>query len=84
MNKDNVLTIFIMVVLFGWGMTSHAAKKAANVTIRHGVVESSKPVKFQSSAAGGALVGGIIGYNMNTDKSKSKQRRSWGWHIADA
>jgi hypothetical protein len=36
--------------------------------------ESSEQVQFQSSAAGGALVGGIIGYNLNTDKSKSKQR----------
>lgn len=39
------------------------------------MVESSKQVQFQSAAAGGALVGGIMGYNMNTNKSSSKQRR---------
>jgi len=64
-----------LALLSGLSMTSHAAKKGSNVTIRHGVVESAKQVQFQSSAAAGALVGGIIGYNMNTDKSKSKQLR---------
>lgn len=68
--------ISLTLVLFSsWLTTAQAAKKGANITIRHGVVESSKQVEFQSSAAGGALVGGIIGYNLNTDKSKSKQRR---------
>jgi outer membrane lipoprotein SlyB len=64
-----------LVLLSCWITASQAAKKGANITIRHGVVESSKQVQFQSSAAGGALVGGIVGYNMNTDKSSSKQRR---------
>ena len=75
MVKKITLYSLTLVLLSGWGIASHAAKKGTNVTIRHGVVESSKPVEFQSSAAGGALVGGIIGYNMNTDKSKSKQMR---------
>ena len=75
MIKMTLLKSLILAFLLGWGINSHAAKKGSNVTIRHGVVESSKEVQFQSSAAGGALVGGIIGYNLNTDKSKSKQRR---------
>ena len=73
----NKISIYSLTLVFtsGWVVTSHAAQKGANVTIRHGVVESSEQVQFQSSAAGGALIGGIIGYNMNTDKSKSKQMR---------
>ena len=75
MLKKAILHFLLLVLLIGWGVTALAAKKGANVTIRHGVVESSKQVQFQSSAAAGALVGGIIGYNMNTNKSSSKQRR---------
>lgn len=75
MPKKIILNSVLLMLLFSWGVTSLAAKKGANVTIRHGVVESSKQVQFQSSAAAGALVGGIIGYNMNTNKSSSKQRR---------
>lgn len=75
MIKKISLYSLTLLLLSGWVITSHAAKKGANITIRHGVVESSKQIEFQSSAAGGALVGGIIGYNMNTDKSSSKQRR---------
>lgn len=75
MLKKVILHSLLLLLLLSWGVTTLAAKKGANVTIRHGVVESSKQVQFQSSAAGGALVGGIIGYNLNTDKSKSKQRR---------
>jgi outer membrane lipoprotein SlyB len=75
MVKKIFLDSLILALLSGWVVASHAAKKGANVTIRHGVVESTKEVQFQSSAAGGALVGGIIGYNLNTNKSSSKQRR---------
>ena len=75
MLKKVIQHSLLLLLLLSWGVTTLAAKKGANVTIRHGVVESSKEVQFQSSAAGGALVGGIIGYNLNTDKSKSKQRR---------
>lgn len=75
MENKIILNSLILAFLFSWVVTSHAAKKGANVTIRHGVVDSSKEVQFQSSAAAGALVGGIIGYNLNTDKSNSKQRR---------
>jgi len=75
MKNKVILNFLILMFLSSWVVTSHAAKKGANVTIRHGVVESSKQVEFQSSAAGGALVGGIIGYNLNTNKSSSKQRR---------
>lgn len=74
MKKISLISL-TLVLLSCWITASQAAKKGANVTIRHGVVESSKQVEFQSSAAGGALVGGIVGYNMNTDKSSSKQRR---------
>lgn len=75
MLKKLVISSLLFIILLSWGVTSLAAKKGANVTIRHGVVESSKQVQFKSAAAGGALVGGIIGYNMNTNKSSSKQRR---------
>ena len=75
MLKKLVISFLLFAILFSWGSIALAAKKGANVTIRHGVVESSKQVQFQSAAAGGALVGGIIGYNMNTNKSSSKQRR---------
>lgn len=75
MQQSIVLNVLLLLLLSAWGVTSHAAKKGANITIRHGIVESSKQVQFKSSAAAGALVGGIVGYNLNTNKSSSKQRR---------
>jgi len=66
----------LMVSLFGLSVIATAAKKGANMTIRHGIVENTEQVQFNSEAGRGALVGGIIGYNMRSDRSKSKRRRN--------
>ena len=69
-------TIFILLVLVSLSSIANAAKKGANMTIRHGTVESIEDVQFQSEAGKGALVGGIVGYNIRSDRSKSKRMRN--------
>ena len=70
-----IVTILLMSIS-GFSLTVMAAKKGANMTIRHGTVEKTEQVQFQSEAGKGALVGGIIGYNMRSDRSKSKRMRN--------
>jgi len=69
-------TAVLLIPLLGISVSAEAAKKGANMTIRHGTVEKVDDVEFQSSAGSGALVGGIIGYNMRSDRSKSKRTRN--------
>lgn len=76
MNKTISGAFVLCVSLVGMSLTADAAKKGANMTIRHGMVEKVEDVQFQSSAGRGALVGGIIGYNMRSDRSKSKRTRN--------
>ena len=67
---------FILTALVSLSTVASAAKKGANMTIRHGIVENVEDVQFQSEAGKGALVGGIVGYNMRSDRSKSKRMRN--------
>ena len=43
--------------------------------VRIGVIEGAQRVTLQSSSAGGAVVGGAIGYNLGSGNSDSKKRR---------
>jgi outer membrane lipoprotein SlyB len=76
MKKTISATLIILIGFMVISLSANAAKKGANMTIRHGTVEKVEDVQFQSSAGGGALVGGIIGYNMRSDRSKSKRMRN--------
>jgi len=76
MIKKVSITALMSISLIGMSSIVMAAKKGANMTIRHGTVENVQDVQFQSEAGRGALVGGIIGYNMRSDRSKSKRRRN--------
>jgi hypothetical protein len=66
----------LLFIMSGFNSAAMAAKKGANMTIRHGIVEKTDEVQFDSEAGKGALVGGIIGYNMRSDRSKSKRMRN--------
>jgi len=70
------ITCFMFISIFGMSATVEAAKKGANMTIRHGIVEKTDEVQFDSEAGKGALVGGVIGYNMRSNRSKSKRMRN--------
>ena len=48
---------------------------AWSMTVRIGVVEQAQRVTLQSGGAGGALVGGAVGYNLGSGNSGSKKRR---------
>ena len=76
MKKNMSIVSILLVCLLGISLSTEAARKGANMTIRHGTVENVQDVQFQSEAGRGALVGGIIGYNMRSDRSKSKRRRN--------
>jgi outer membrane lipoprotein SlyB len=48
---------------------------AWGATVRIGIVEQAQRITLQSSGAGGAVVGGVIGYNLGSGNSQSKKRR---------
>lgn len=76
MVKNIFKVMIIWLPLIGFSTSADASRKGASVTIRHGIVENTEQVKFNSRAAGGALVGGIIGYNWRSSGSSSKRRRN--------
>jgi len=47
----------------------------AQDTVNIGIVEQAQRVTLQSGGAGGAIVGGAIGYNLGSGNSDSKKRR---------
>lgn len=75
MFKIITLNSIQILILLSIGFTAQAATKGASVTTRHGVVENTQQVQLQSKAGAGAVVGGVVGYNLNSGKSSSKQRR---------
>lgn len=65
------VTIFLFCVQQG-----NAAKKGNQLTLQHGVVQSMQPIKLDSEAAKGALLGGAVGLWSANGKKNSKKWRN--------
>jgi outer membrane lipoprotein SlyB len=70
-----VLSIFI---LLGSSVSAFAQSSGQSAAVSIGVVEKAESIELQSSggSAGGAVVGGVIGYNAGSGNSTSRKRRN--------
>ena len=62
-----------ILIVAGGCLVAIAAQAQTSVDI--GVIEQAQRVTLQSSGAGGAVAGGVIGYNLGSGNSSSKKRR---------